>query len=968
MNEGQLPPFTECDFMPVSDDSAELEQINSEAEQLLEQLKQQINAAISAAHDDANSLIESLAAQVSGTIGVCQDECCGTLTKCYGKVVTSISNTMGQAFGYLRLIQLPMLVPYADAPGYTGPPVIAMPIPFPTGAQVIYGNTTGDYLGSIGIVDPSYPDAMEQIEVTLNGQPLEPAGGGNQAGDDQAGDDQPDDDQAGDDQASGEEDSGSAAGTPGRNGSAPPGSLYPGRGEPIKVKVRVEVPDATETPALGVLESCPPKPVTPCFGRDDQGMLYVPPEWCAYLGSVDKDTLAYACLTVTEQAAWDFVDAGDVCTAADDQEEEDQAEEEEEEEEEAGPNPIDFTVPFLPQFGDLSEACEAIATFLGAFAPEKGPLSQQLGFSVNGNGDVDGPEWFERLFPLSRANAPVINTICDVLDFFVTSSPFTSQKRGEFAGACSDQVIRGGARFVRNLIGKPIIATLDGINWAVKQAPVGLGAKLAATLALNLIDAPFALLEKWTGIKCSKTRDPIERMLNLMQPTGLLDIESYNTLLREGKINKETYKCMIGALNQDIDPVDQLREIHRIRLDISELITLWQRGQLDLPFVDDEMRRLGAINAAERFQIRLLAQHWPDAFSALDSFVKGVFNPDVVEGNGLDDGRDEFAGSPAATAAKGNGYTDEQIVRLWQSHWKLPRWQEVLNLYWRSEAGTLPPDDDIVLDDVKSALTRDGIPPLWHDDMIAGATPILEMRQLRLGYQNGEIPRSMLESSLQSHGWSGETLSDLMDTLDRARLLAAGGHTPKEVVALYETYAINATDFKREMDDLGFSDNDQFKLGTDAETRREAKLRVEQIAVVKKRYMDFSLEEIEILGLLSSLRLDARQQTELRNQWIFERSLKSKELSGGALCKYFNDGLITADDYYLRLVKAGYTTTDAKLIVEDCGKLPSAPAQKKAKAAEKEKIAKHKAAEKKKKAEAKCKLPPKPKCKPGEKP
>ena len=173
-------------------------------------------------------------------------------------------------------------------------------------------------------------------------------------------------------------------------------------------------------------------------------------------------------------------------------------------------------------------------------------------------------------------------------------------------------------------------------------------------------------------------------------------------------------------------------------------------------------------------------------------------------------------------------------------------------------------------------------------------------------------------AALKAEGLQGDALQIELASLDRARLIKGRAHTPETVFSLYKSYGLNLTDFQREMGLLGYSVQEVQALAEDAQTEREAELRIRALGQLKQRYLHYQIDNADLLSILTQLRLDAQQIAEVTSSWQVERGFISKELSASQLCKFFGDNLLSKEDYYDRLVAMGYSPVDAGLIAGDC--------------------------------------------------
>jgi hypothetical protein len=903
-----MPGSGDCDLSTVE---GAINCLDTHIKEALEK----IHGDIKHTHEDALAQIQAAHGLIGAAISLGHDSIGPAIEKAARKILLAVGQSLSHAQSYVSQVNLPQESPGNSVPGLAPQPPIVLPIPFPQPWQVVYGNATGDYLGSMGLDDVQSPDSMDEVKAAF--------------GVDQTtkitikpGDSDEQETESGDTESDSDETSASVDAD-----SSDESASGPEAESPKPVDIEVEPPPRQDKTLIPV---CPPgRPASPCLTVDCDYNATVPNEWQAYLQSVQEGTLQYECLTPTEQYVWALVQGTEPedCPEGEDEDDEDESEDVDQ--------PVSFAAPAPPDLTP-NPSCLAAADWVHALSSPDKPLSQTLGFLIDANGNVQGPAWFNGMFPPPGGDVSSTPTSSNFLGRWIDSLTST-QAAVQNEAQDVNNLNNGVSLIVRNSVGKVIIGVLDGIGWAFRNMPPIAGENTGALVAIGLLKSPFEFISKWTGIEIDKILSPYRQMENIALPTELPGIEELDTLLNHGLINKANWECMIQASNAKLDWHKMVHHSNRTRPELDQLWKLYDRGKISIDELTQQSKSWGVTEDRDFKLLKYLADYYPDPATITEAYVRGIYDDGIVADDLLDQGGSDFAASQAGQVLAGNGYSPAQITDAWAAHWTPPQWFQVLQMHWRAQAGLLIGGLSVGLDDVQRVMAQNGIAPGWQQYLIAAATPILDIRRLTAEYLAGAVGDGAVLSALTADGYVTKDRDAILAMLKYRRYIELGGLSPKAWVDAYKSYEVNGQDLQTNLTEMGIDADTISKLQLDATRERQWELRKSMLANVKARFLATTLDRGDTMTALTAINLDSQQIAEVMAAWTLELESKGKEIGAGQLCKLFSDKLITGKDYYNRLVRFGYGATDAKLIVEECGitidKQAEAAAAKAAKAA-----------------------------------
>jgi hypothetical protein len=254
----------------------------------------------------------------------------------------------------------------------------------------------------------------------------------------------------------------------------------------------------------------------------------------------------------------------------------------------------------------------------------------------------------------------------------------------------------------------------------------------------------------------------------------------------------------------------------------------------------------------------------------------------------------------------------------------------------------------------------------------------------RRAYEVGALDLDGLRRSYRDLGYDDKRARTLVDfakiTSGPVRAKRAGNASAPEVLGWYRDGMIDREAASTYLRIAGIkADNISTTLDTE-DARRTIRLRKQEVAALRKRYMQGEYSPSQAMGALRLADVPVDSVEMILSSWEHILATKYKAPTVAMLCRWWQDGLITMDEYLRRVGNLGYDYIDAGRIAASCRKRLEEKleaeveklqkeAEKRAAKVEQEKrrrerelAAAKKSAEKDAKERAPCKPPPKPVC------
>jgi hypothetical protein len=435
-----------------------------------------------------------------------------------------------------------------------------------------------------------------------------------------------------------------------------------------------------------------------------------------------------------------------------------------------------------------------------------------------------------------------------------------------------------------------------------------IGGDYANSLSANVKYAVLPLIET------------IDIVINNVKQTKFPNIEEAIELYLGGSINDYAVMELIKLNGGIWDQYKLLLQVRRTRPDVLQSVSLYLRKSITLEQLVERLHGLGVTNDDDISAILELSKFIPGPGDIVRFMVRNVEDPAIVGTFGLDD---EFQAKYQGLTkgwAESQGLDDETMGRFWRAHWVIPSPGQLYTMLQRLRPDNVPagvnPNEWITTpENVYLALSENDILPFWRDRLIAISYSPLGKIDARRAFQFGSIDFNGLISAYRDQGYDEEKATIVaLNTQYQIRKT----YQSNKWVSVYVKGGINATELNAYLMADGASQDIANATLAYADNVVKANLRETCIKALHNGYMTSGLSQQEATTALIALGQEASQATTTVSHWACELASTSKVLAAGSLCGYFQDGLISQDDFMRRLTNLGYSSNDAAVIVLDC--------------------------------------------------
>lgn len=437
------------------------------------------------------------------------------------------------------------------------------------------------------------------------------------------------------------------------------------------------------------------------------------------------------------------------------------------------------------------------------------------------------------------------------------------------------------------------------------------------------------------GIVSDHAHDNLRRLYNLCPEyaDGIRDslrsrisIPDAFRLLQRKKMDEDSFKKIVRAhgFTKDID-VDRLKDSLRQMLGTNDYMRAFLRKKIDDATLEQRLKELGYTEKDDRDLIQSLAQFVPGPADLVSFMVRDAFDDNLAAKYGYDDEFGVKFSQQALLWAKAQGIDADTMKYYWRAHWRNPSPDFLFRALQRLRPDSLDPAfkaQAITENDVKTFLKIDDYQPWWIDKYIALAKEPMRMIDLRQAYDIGLLTDAECSSGLKDLGYSDYAVDKVFKFWQlrkkKNRWSTAGGMTARKILKLYKDRVISRQESSDYLQRNGIPDAEIPPMLDDATLERQYRDREREIKALQRRYRVGDIEPNQIMNLLTDTGLNVQEANELSQLWEIELQLRGKEIAAGMLCKWRYRGLITPQQQWIRLVRVGYSQTDATRIVAAC--------------------------------------------------
>lgn len=525
------------------------------------------------------------------------------------------------------------------------------------------------------------------------------------------------------------------------------------------------------------------------------------------------------------------------------------------------------------------------------------------------------------------------------------ATPTPDEPEDESACSAGDELITSGDRVQSEA---PIL--FAWVGWLVKAAGHGVNAICRLTgrrsddAKAQVIDrtAPevkaasdaFGLLwvcqflGRWVGSPLDYLATHVRYKLQWGAPQYLPPQAEIDESYLLNRITDSQWECWTRAHGNMPNSHRMSRDNKQARLNVQEIIDLYQRKALTPAQLRHELRLRGVTDEAEIQRWVKLREQYPTFSDIVRMMVREATTPSVIDRDGLHEGFTDAYTPQLRAWAETAGITEDVAKALWAAHWVEISPTQAYGMYHRLRPGRVA--DALVFDKerLRKVLKEADYPPGLIEHLIAIAFLPINRTDLLTGIKNGTLDKPELIERLRDLGYShepvvgggptdAERLADIMfDQAARQLINATGQWTPRKIATEYRKGAIRR-DVAADLLGRFLKTPEQIEsVLTDSETLMKAERVAACVKGIHRRFLVGEFDKDECLLLLGTVGVDPTPAEELASKWLCERTSRRREPTVMMLRAWAENGIITAENLLARVKRLGYSEDDAVRIVQ----------------------------------------------------
>jgi len=272
---------------------------------------------------------------------------------------------------------------------------------------------------------------------------------------------------------------------------------------------------------------------------------------------------------------------------------------------------------------------------------------------------------------------------------------------------------------------------------------------------------------------------------------------------------------------------------------------------------------------------------------------------------------------------KKQGYDKFWAESYWAAHWDLPSITQGFEMFHRLRPGRVPPDVQFTRADLERLLKQQDVLPFYRPRLTAIAYLPITRVDIRRMYRLGVIDEKEVEERYKDLGYSPEDAKLLAEYTIKDVGREERAVSKSDLVKLYVEGLIPASEFRSELRNLGYKDEDVerlWRLANIMRTRREKKeergrwlslSRYEKMleagliteAEFKQRLVELGFSPQAILDEMKFFEEFRAKQQEAKRERV-------RRLSLTQMTKAYKEGIISEDQLRSYMAERGYAASD----------------------------------------------------------
>lgn len=430
------------------------------------------------------------------------------------------------------------------------------------------------------------------------------------------------------------------------------------------------------------------------------------------------------------------------------------------------------------------------------------------------------------------------------------------------------------------------------------------------------------LINHWTGAIPHQLLIELDQISNTLHPSRLPTSADADRAYLGDAITAEEWECWVKAHGDHPDPRKRVRFAERKRLSAHQALMTYRRGLIDQAAYEKRLREDGVLTDPDKAELEAWENYFPAIGEGFRWGGRQLFDQDVRDRFGLDQGFEDLWESAFKDVADAHGLSRTWAQLHWAAHWKHPGESVLIEAVRRLRPDKVDKDVAFTEADLDAALRQEGYPDYWIKRIKALAYHKPTRLDVRRLYQLHQIDEDGLRERLQDMGFEKEYANDLVKMWETDRRLKeyhqAGFPAGAGLVNGYARGEITKAELGELAERQSYYGDQADEIKEAAELARRRAGRRAAIAGVKGRYTAGLIGAAEAAAELAGEGIDADEIESLMKYWDQVKKRHPKQVQAATLCQWRKDQLITAFEQMEALLRLGYNQPDARNIVADC--------------------------------------------------
>jgi len=499
------------------------------------------------------------------------------------------------------------------------------------------------------------------------------------------------------------------------------------------------------------------------------------------------------------------------------------------------------------------------------------------------------------------------------------------------------------AKGIPNIVPQIVIGLLetlvDGSVEISKALSGSLGEGTTANLFAETVYAVLSMTGRYLGFPPASWLRSLEKTINWQAPEEIPTVGDALEGYLSGAWPESRTEDYVRANNQCWAPMRELLMSRRTRINVTDATALYMQEKITEAEWRLKLRDLGVVRTEEQDEFRKLVDSYPQPPDLVRFMVRDATNQTTVDKYNLHDGFDKAWDGPILKYARAVGLNETEAKLYWAAHWNIPSNTQLYEMLHRLRPGTVPKDLEVTAATVKEALGINDILPYWQDRLMAISYSPLTRTDVQRAYFIDAMDEAEVTKSFQDNGYNKDdalVLTRFTKKLKQnQRLGQLGLPTAKTYISRYVDGSISARQLGDSLGQFGWDAATILGAIEGGKAARAHRLHVATIRSIKSGFVRGDLTRQEAAARLVGQDLDLTDAEYQLDLWATEHTAKRKLLTGSQLCKAWERGLLSPEEYQRRLAASGYSVADTARIMDACGAEVSTRLAKQQAAAEK---------------------------------